>query len=77
MSLLATFFGDRFFFSRKGGIGEGGWVHPKGTNSVATSGLVSRNDLVGTGHGRAIFGIIGVRNKRSHLAGPPFLAFKT
>ena len=75
MSLLATLFGDRFFFSRKGGIGGGGWVHPKGTNSVATSGLVSRNDLVGTG--RAIFGIIGVRNKRSHLVGPPFLAFKT
>ena len=50
-------------------------MHPKGTNSVATSGLVSRSDLVGTG--RAIFDINGVRNKQSHLVGPPFLAFKT
>ena len=49
-------------------------MHPKGTNSVATSGLVSRSDLVGTG--RAIFDINGVRNKRSHLVGPPFLDFK-
>ena len=46
-------------------------MHPKGANSMAASGLVLRSDLVGTG--RAIsFGINGVRNKRSHLVGPPF-----
>ena len=48
MSLLARSFGDRFCFSRKGGIGGGGWVHPKDANSMATSGLVSRSNLVGT-----------------------------
>jgi len=69
MSLLAMSFGDRFYFSRKGRIGGGGWVHPKGANSMATSGLISRNDLVGTGRAR-------VRNKRSHLVRPPFPAFK-
>jgi len=64
MSLPAMSFGDRFCFSRKGGIGECGWVHPNGANSMAISGLGCRNDLVGTG--RAIllsFGIKGVRNK--------------
>ena len=63
--------------SRKGGTGGGGWVHPKGANSMAVSGLILRSDLVGTG--RAIFilfGINGVRNKRSHLVGPPFPEFK-
>ena len=38
-SLLAMSFGDRFCLSRKGGIGGGGWVHPKGANSMAASGL--------------------------------------
>jgi len=33
MSLPAMSFGDKFCFSRKGGIGGGGWVHPKGANS--------------------------------------------
>ena len=64
MSLLAMSFGDRFCFSRKGGIGGGGWVHPKGANSMAASGLVFRSDLVGTGRAISIlFGINGVRNK--------------
>jgi len=31
MLLPAMTFGDRFCFSRKGGIEGGGWVHPKGT----------------------------------------------
>ena len=63
--------------SRKGGTGGGGWVHPKGTNSMATSGLVFRSDLVSTGKAISIlFGINGVRNKRSHLVGPPFPEFK-
>ena len=63
--------------SRKGGTGGGGWVHPKDANSMAASGLVFRSDLVGTGRASSIlFGIYGVRNKRSHLVGPPFPEFK-
>jgi len=51
---------------------------PKDANSMAASGLVSRNNLVGTGRAISVlFGLNGVRNKRSHyLVGPPFLAFK-
>ena len=49
---------------------------PKGCKQHYTaSGLVFKSDWVG----RAIsvlFGIIGVRNKRSHLVEPPFPAFK-
>jgi len=57
--------------SRKGRTGGGGWVHPKGANSMATSGLVLRSNLVGTGRAISVlFGINGVRNKRSHLVGP-------
>jgi len=52
-------------------------VHPKGVKYMAQSGLNCRNDLVGTGKVISIlFGINGVINKRSHLVGPPFLAFK-
>ena len=77
MSLPATFFGDRLYFSRKGRIRGGGWVHPKGANSMTASGLVPRSDLLGTGRAICVlFGINGVRNKRSHLVGPPFPAFK-
>jgi len=35
------------YFSRKGGIGGGGWVHPKGADSMAVSGLHFENALVG------------------------------
>ena len=77
MSLLAMSFGDRLCFSRKGRIGGGGWVHLKGANSMAASELVSRSDLVGTGRVISVlFGINGVRNKRSHFVGPPFPVFK-
>ena len=63
--------------NRKGGTAGGGWVHPKGANGMAASGLVFRSDLVGTGRAISIlFGINGVRNKRSHLVGPPFPEFK-
>ena len=49
-------------------IGGGGWVHPKGVNSMAASGLVSRYDLVGTGRAISVlFGLMGVRNKQSNL----------
>jgi len=47
MSLPTISFGDRFCFSRKGGIGGGGWVHPKGADRMAISGLSFRNALVG------------------------------
>ena len=55
----------------------GVWVHLKGENSMATSGLVLRSNLVGTGRAIAVlFGINGVRNERSHLVGAPFPEFK-
>ena len=39
--------------------------------------VVSRSNLVGTGRAISVlFGINGVRNKQSHLVGPPFPAFK-
>ena len=44
---------------------------------MAVSGLIFRSDLVSTGRAISIlFGINGVRNKRSHLVGPPFPEFK-
>ena len=58
------------------------WGEPKshkekGANSMATSGLILRSDMVGTGKAISVlFGINGVRNKRSHLVGPPFPEFK-
>ena len=77
MSLPAMSLGLRFCVSRKGGTGGGGWVHLKGANSMAVSGLVFRSDLVGTGRAISIlFGINGVRNQQSHLVGPPFPEFK-
>jgi len=48
MSLPAMSLVVRFCVSRKGGTGGGGWVHPKGANSMAPSGLVLRSDLVVT-----------------------------
>ena len=59
--------------AEKSRIGGGGWVHLKGASSMAASGLGCRNDLVGTGRAISVlFGIHGVRNKRSHFVGPPF-----
>ena len=77
MSLPAMSLGLRFCVNRKGRTGGGGWVHLKGANSMAASELIFRSDLVGTGRAIAIlFGINGVRNKQSHLVGPPFPEFK-
>ena len=62
--------------TRKGGTGGGGWVHPKGANSMAMSGLICRMALVGTGRAISVpFGINGLRNKSSYLVRPPFLVF--
>jgi len=55
----------------------GGWVHPKGANSMVASRLVCRNNLVGTERTISVlFGINGLRKKRSHLVGPPFPALR-
>ena len=52
-------------------------MYPKGANSMAASGLVPTNDLVGTGRAISVlFGLNGVRNQRSHLVRPPFPAFE-
>ena len=64
MLLPAMSLGLRLCVSRKGRTGRDGWVHPKGENSMATSGLVFRSNLVGTGRAISVlFGINGVRNK--------------
>jgi len=77
MSLPTMSLGLRFFVSRKGGTEGGGWVHPKGANSMAVSGFVFTSDLVGTRRTISVlFGINGVTNKQSHLVGPPFPEFK-
>jgi len=71
--MMSMSLGLRSCVSRKGGTRGGGWVHPKGANSMAASGLVLRSDFVGTGRAiSALVGINGVRNKQSHLVGPPF-----
>ena len=67
MSLPAMSLGLRFCASRKGRTGGGGWVHPKGVNSMAASGLVLRSDLVGTGRAISVLFV---------LVGPPFPEFK-
>ena len=62
MSHPAMSLGDRFCDSRKGGTGGGGWVYPKGANSMAVSGLRGRKVLVGTGKAiSSVFGINGLR----------------
>ena len=49
MSHPAMSLGDRLCTSRKGGAGGDGWVHPKGANSMAVSGLSFEQPLVGAG----------------------------
>ena len=46
MSHPAMSLGDRFCDSRKRGTGGGGWVHPKGANNMAVSGLCGRKVAV-------------------------------
>jgi len=59
MSLPAMSLGLLFCVSRKGRTGGGGWVHPKGANSISNGRAIS-----------VLFGINVVRNKQSHLVGP-------
>ena len=50
---------------------------PEGYNSMTTSALIFRSNLVGTGRAISILlGRNGVRNKQSHLVGPPSPEFK-
>ena len=64
MSFPAMSLGLRFWVSRKGRTEGGGWVHPKGANSIAASGFIFKSDLVGTGRAiSTLFGINGVGNK--------------
>jgi len=49
MLLPAMYLEFGFCAGRKGRTGGGGWVHPKGANSMAASGLGCRKALVGTG----------------------------
>ena len=49
MSYPAMSLGDGFWVSRKFGTGGGGWVYPKGANSMAMFGLACEKPLVGAG----------------------------
>jgi len=75
MSLLAMSFGDRFCFSKNGGIRGGGWEQPKAWLHLGSS--VEMTWLALRGPFLSFFGINGVRNKRSHLVGPPFRAHQS
>jgi len=77
ISLPAMSFGDRFCFSGKGEIGGGGWVHLKGADSMAISGLSFRNNLVGSGWATAVLLCMnGLRKQSSLPAWRPFPAGK-
>ena len=70
MSLLAMSFGDRFCFSKIGGIRGGGGEQPKTWPHLGSS--VEMTWLTPRGPFLSFFGINVVRNKLSHLVGPPF-----
>jgi len=77
MSLPAMTFRDRFCFIRKGGIGGGWWVHPKGADSMAISGLCFENALVGSEWATAVLLCMNrLRKQSSCPARHPFLAGK-
>ena len=69
--------GDRLCASREGGAGGGGWVHPKGADSMAVFGLSLEEPLVGAQRATsALLCTNGLRKQSSRLVGPPFLAVK-
>ena len=73
MLLPAMTFGDRFCFSRKGGIRGGAWAHPKGADSMAVFGFRFRNALAGSGWATAVLLCTNVLRKlSSHPAQCPF-----
>ena len=55
MSYPAMSLGDRFCVSRNGGTGGSRWVHLKGTNSMALSGLGCEKLFVGAGQAISLF----------------------
>ena len=64
---------DRVCDSRKGGTGGGGWVHPKGADSMAVSGLRFENTLVGSEWATAVLLCTnGLRKQSSCPARRPF-----
>ena len=70
--------GDRLCASRKGGAGGGGWVHPKGANSMAVSGLSLNSPWLEPG-AWAISRVLSINEPRkqwSHLAEPRIPVFK-
>jgi len=66
MSLPAMTFGGRFSFNRKGGTGEGGWVHLKGVDGMAVSGLRFRNTLVCSGWATVVLLCMNSLRKQSY-----------
>ena len=77
MSHPAMSLGDRLCASRKGGAGGGGWVHPKGANSMAVPGLSFEQPLVGAGYANSwVLSINRPRKQWSHLAEPRIPVFK-
>jgi len=69
--------GDRFCFNKKGRIGGGGWVHLKGADSMAVSGLCFGNALVGSEWATAVLLCTnGLRKQSSCPARRPFLGGK-
>jgi len=75
MSLPAMLFGDRFCVDGKGGTGGGGWMHPKGTNSMAVSGFSFGNTLIGSGWATSVLLCTnGLRKRSCHLVWHPFPA---
>ena len=69
--------GDRLCASREGGAGGGGWVHPKGADSMAVFGLSLEEPLVGAQRATSVLLCTnGLKKQSSSLVGPPFLAVK-
>ena len=63
--------------SRKGGTGGGGWVHPKGADSMAVSELRFESALVGSEWATAVLLCTNrLRKQSSRTAQHPFLVGK-
>ena len=61
---------------QKAGIGGGGWVHPKGADSMTISEFCFRNALVGSGWATVLLCTNGLRKQSSRPAQHPFPAGK-
>ena len=75
-SCPAMSLGDRFYVSRRGRTGRGGWVYLHGEKSTTMSGLSNRESLISTGRIISVLFGIGKPRRPSDLVGPPFQAFK-